>query len=236
MHAQELRHWWFRGRRRLLVDLLRGVAGARAGSLRILDYGCGTGGNSLAYTSLGTVIGIEPDGVAVRLANQRGGAEYCRTTGTRLPFRQGSFDVVVASDVLEHIEDDVEAVSEIARVLRLGGAAIISVPAHQWLFSEHDVALHHFRRYSKAAIRNVLERSGLVVRRLSYWNAALFPVLCVHRLLGNRRRTNQPQSDTVSAPWLLNEALGALLAVESSVVRRIGLPWGVSLVALAERR
>ena len=236
MHAQELRHWWFRGRRRLLVDLLRGVAGARAGSLRILDYGCGTGGNILAYTSLGTVVGIEPDGVAVRLANQRGGAEYCRTTGTRLPFRQGSFDAVVASDVLEHIEDDAEAVSEITRVLRPGGAAIISVPAHQWLFSEHDTALHHFRRYSKSAIRDLLERSGLRVSRLSYWNAALFPAVCAHRLLGKWRRANQPHSDTVSAPWLLNETLAGLLTIESAVTHRIGLPWGVSLVAVAERR
>ena len=236
MHALELRHWWFRGRRRLLVNLLKGAAGVQAGSLRILDYGCGTGGNALAYASLGTVVGAEPDSAAVRLAHIRGGASYCRTGGTQLPFRENSFDVVMASDVLEHIEQDREAVSEIARVLRPGGAAIISVPAHQWLFSEHDTTLHHFRRYSKSAIRDLLERSGLRVRRLSYWNAALFPAVCAHRLLGKWRRANQPHSDTVSAPWLLNETLAGLLTIESAVAHRIGLPWGVSLVAVAERR
>jgi len=235
MHALELHHWWFRGRRRLLVDLLRGAAGARAGSLRILDYGCGTGGNTSAYASLGVVVGVEPDSAAVRLARERGGARYCRTAGTQLPFRQGAFDAVMASDVLEHIEDDFEAVSEIARVLRPGGTAIISVPAHQWLFSEHDAALHHFRRYSKAAIRNVLERGGLRIRRLSYWNAALFPAICLHRLLVKPRRGHEPRSDTSSSPWLINEALAALLAAEAAVLRHAPLPWGVSLVGVAER-
>jgi SAM-dependent methyltransferase len=236
MHALELRHWWFRGRRQLLVNLLRGAAGAQAGSLRILDYGCGTGGNTLAYSSLGAVVGVEPDSAAVRLAHERGGARYCRTGGTQLPFREGSFDFVMASDVLEHIEHDREAVAEIGRVLRPGGAAILSVPAHQWLFSEHDTALYHFRRYSKSALRNLLEATGLRVRRLSYWNAALFPAVCVHRLLGKWRRANQPHSDTISAPWLLNETLAGLLTIESAIAHRIGLPCGVSLVAVAERR
>jgi SAM-dependent methyltransferase len=235
MHAQELRHWWFRGRRRVLVDLLRGVVGLRAGSFSILDYGCGTGGNISGYAQLGAVVGIEPDATAVRLARARGGAEYCRTTGTELPFRQGAFDVVMASDVLEHIEDDLAAVSEIARVLRPGGAAIISVPAHQWLFSAHDAALHHFRRYSKAALRDVLERGGLKIRRLSYWNAALFPAICLHRLVGKRRSGQKPRSDTTSAPWLINEALAMLLAAEAAVLRHAPLPWGLSLVGVAER-
>jgi SAM-dependent methyltransferase len=235
MHAHELSHWWFRGRRRVLVDLLRGVAGLRAGSLRILDYGCGTGGNTSEYASLGAVVGIEPDAAAVRLARARGGAQYCRTNGTQLPFRQGAFDAVVASDVLEHIEDDRAAASEIARVLRPGGAAIISVPAHQWLFSEHDAALHHFRRYSKASLRDVLERGGLRIRRLSYWDATLFPAICLHRILGKRRRLHPPRSDTSSAPWLLNEALVGLLAVEAALLRHAPLPWGSSLLGVAER-
>jgi SAM-dependent methyltransferase len=235
MHSLELRHWWFRGRRRVLVDLLWEAAGPRAGSLRILDYGCGTGGNTQAYAALGTVIGMEPDATAVRLAGDRGGARYCRASGIQLPFRQGAFDTVVASDVLEHIADDVAAISEIARVMRPGGTAVISVPAHQWLFSAHDAALHHFRRYSKVGLRDLLERGGLKVRRLSYWNAALFPAICLHRLLVRPRRGHELRSDTRSSPWLINEALAALLAVEAAVLRRAPLPWGLSLVGVAER-
>jgi len=235
MHALELRHWWFRGRRRVLGTLLRTVAGPRSGTLRILDYGCGTGGNTRSYTSFGGVIGIEPNAAAVRLAAARGEGHFCRASGTWLPFGPGTFDAVVASDVLEHIEDDLTAVSEIARVLRPGAAAIISVPAHQWLFSEHDAALHHFRRYSKAGLRDLLERGGLRVRRLSYWNAALFPAICLHRLLLKPRRGKEPRSDTSSSPWLINEALAALLAAEAAVLRHAPLPWGVSLVGVAER-
>lgn len=235
MHALELRHWWFRGRRRVLIDLLRTASAPGGGLLRILDYGCGTGGNTSAYASLGPVVGIEPDAPAVRLAQARGGAQYCRSSGTQLPFRPGVFDAVVASDVLEHIEDDFAAVSEIARVLRPGGAAIVSVPAHQWLFSEHDTALHHFRRYSKTALRDLLERTGLRIRRLSYWNATLFPAICLHRLLVKPRRGHEPRSDTSSSPWLINEVLVALLAVEAAILRHAPLPWGVSLVAVAER-
>lgn len=235
MHAQELHHWWFRGRRRVLVDLLKGVARSGAGPLRILDYGCGTGGNTAAYTPLGAVVGIEPDLGAVRLARERGQAQFCRGSGTQLPFRTATFDAVVASDVLEHIEDDVAAVSEIARVLRPSGAVIISVPAHQWLFSEHDAALHHFRRYSKAVLRDVLGRSGFRIRRLSYWNATLFPAICLHRRFIRARPGPEPRSDTTSSPWLINETLARLLEVEAAVLRHAPLPWGVSLVAVAER-
>src|SRR5215210_6695299 len=145
MHAHELQHWWFRSRRRILLDLLR--RHAPTAHPLILDYGCGTGGNSSSYAAFGSVYGIEPDAGAVRLAARRGGAVLCRASGTELPFRPASFDVVLASDVLEHIDDDAGAAREISRVLRPGGVFIFSVPAHPWLFGPHDAALFHRRRY-----------------------------------------------------------------------------------------
>ncbi len=236
MHAEELRHWWFRGRRRVLVDMLRPALRSQGISPRILDYGCGTGGNTSAYASFGGVVGIEPDPAAIRLAYRRGQAHYCRSNGTDLPFRRASFDAVLASDVLEHIEHDVEAVSEIARVLKPGGVAVVSVPAHQWLFSRHDVALHHFRRYSKAGLRELLENGGLRIRRLSYWNATLFPAISLHRMLEKSRPVRRPHSDTTtSPPWLINEPLAGLLTAEARILRHVTLPWGVSLIAVGER-
>jgi SAM-dependent methyltransferase len=236
MHAQELRHWWFRGRRRVLVNLLRQALRSRADLPRILDYGCGTGGNTPVYASLGRVVGIEPDAAAIRLAHTRGQAQYCRSNGTDLPFRPAVFDAVLASDVLEHIEDDHDAMSEIARVLRPGGVVIVTVPAHQWLFSRHDAALHHCRRYSKARLRRLVQGGGLRVRRLSYWNAILFPGICLHRLVEKSRPARGPQSDTrASAPWLINEALAGLLAAEAGILRHAPLPWGLSLIAVGER-
>jgi SAM-dependent methyltransferase len=235
MHALELTHWWFRGRRRVLIDMLRNSTDPGGDIPRILDLGCGTGGNTSAYAALGSVVGIEPDAAAIRLANARGGAQYCRGHGPQLPFRSEVFDAVVASDVLEHIEDDTAAASEIARVMRRGGRVIISVPAHQWLFSEHDAALRHFRRYSKAAMRHLLEQNGLRVLRLTYWNAALFPAICLRRLSGKRRAENGARSDLRRSPWLINESLAALLAIEATILRYTSLPWGVSLIALAKR-
>jgi SAM-dependent methyltransferase len=235
MHDLELNHWWFRSRRRILLDLVGQLAGAQPGLLRILDVGCGTGGNTGAYASFGWVIGIEPDSTAARLAQRRGGAVYCRSSAGRLPFRNQTFDVAVASDVIEHIEDDAGAVAEIARVLRRGGSAVFTVPAHPWLFSEHDAALHHFRRYSRAALKEVLLENGLRLRKISYWNTSLFPVFCLYRLLHRRLGSASPQSDTTPAPRLINEVLTGLLGAEAAILRRGSLPWGLSLLSVAER-
>ena len=234
MHLVERTHWWFRGRRRLLVSFLARVGGARAGALRILDYGCGTGGNTTSYGQFGSVTGVEPDPHAVRLAQARGGGSYCRADGVRLPFRNGTFDVVIASDVLEHIEDDSGAMAEMARVLRPGGSMIICVPAHQWLFSYHDAALQHFRRYSKATLGSLLGRERLRIRRLSYWNTTLFPLLSLYRLLQQQRPRPLPRSDTRLPPGLINQALAVLLSAEAALVRHVRLPWGLSLVVVAE--
>jgi SAM-dependent methyltransferase len=235
MHALETRHWWFRGRRRVLLDSLRMVTGGSAAIPRILDYGCGTGGNTGVYATLGEVVGIEPDRGALALAGARGGARYCRATGTQLPFRPAIFDAVVGSDVLEHIEDDHTAVTEVVRVLKPGGAFIFSVPAHPWLFSEHDAALMHFRRYTRSVLRQLLEGCGLEIRRLSYWNATLFPMVCLHRTLGRIRPSLQAHSDTRPTPGFVNEPLAWLLGLEAAVLRHVSLPWGVSLVGIAQR-
>jgi SAM-dependent methyltransferase len=142
---------------------------------------------------------------------------------------------VVASDVLEHIEDDRTAIAEVVRVLKPGGAFIFSVPAHPWLFSEHDSALLHFRRYTRVALRLLLEGGGLTIQRLSYWNTTLFPLVCLHRLLGPKQDGPQAQSDTKPTPWIINASLASLLTAEAAVLRHVSLPWGVSLVGIAQR-
>jgi SAM-dependent methyltransferase len=235
MHAHELRHWWFRGRRRVLVDLLRRHAAEQEGHVRILDYGCGTGGNLPSYQTFGSVYGVEPDLRAVQLAARRGGPVLSRASGTDLPFRPASFDVVVASDVLEHIDDDAGAVGEIARVLRPGGAFIFSVPAHPWLFGPHDAALFHRRRYVERGLRSLVEGTGLRIGRLSYWNSTLFPLYCAHRLLGRFRGSPSGHSDVHALPGLANELLTGILVVEAALLRRFRLPWGLSLVGVAQR-
>ena len=235
MYTQELRHWWFRGRRRVLVDLLGHYAAGHDGSLRILDFGCGTGGNLRSYAPFGSVFGVEPDRRAVQFAASRGSSTLCRGSGTELPFASSSFDLVIASDVLEHIEEDAKAVSEIARVLRSGGAFIFSVPAHPWLFGPHDRALFHHRRYVEEDLRRLMESRGLHIARLSYWNSVLFPLVATVRLLRRSQTDRSTRSEVQVPPSLINEFLATLLVVEAALLRRVRLPWGLSLVGVAQR-
>jgi SAM-dependent methyltransferase len=234
MHELEMGHWWFCGRRQVLIDLLMRHL-PLASRPRLLDLGCGTGGNIGALARLGDVIGIEPDPSAVALARTRGGAVFCRATGTALPFAAGSFDGVIASDVLEHIGEDVSAVAEISRVLRPGGLLVFSVPAHPWLFAHHDAALLHHRRYTRQSIQRVIRRGGLTIRWLSFWNTILFPIVCAYRLIGKLRGDTGVQSDIRTTPRLLNETLASVLHAEARVLRHTRLPWGVSLVGVATR-
>jgi len=234
MHAQELHHWWFRGRRMVLNDLLARHPVSAEGGSRILDFGCGTGGNVATAGAIGDVVGIEPDRGALELARGRGGALFCRAVGTALPFADGTFDVVLASDVLEHIENDALAAAEIHRVLRRGGHLVFSVPAHSWLFAQHDVALRHYRRYTPAGIRGVLQGVGLSVSWMSYWNTTLFPGVVVARF-ARRLRGAAVRSDIRDVPHWLNRALTGILGLEARALRSVRLPWGVSLVGIASR-
>jgi len=242
MHEQELVHWWFRGRRALLERLL--VRHLPPGPERptILDFGCGTGGNTIGYAAFGAVTGIEPDRNALRFAashparRDRHSIAYCRAVGTALPLRGASFDAVIASDVLEHIADDGAATREVARVLRPGGVFVFSVPAHPWLWSGHDEALWHQRRYRRAELLRLMISAGLEVRWLSYWNAILFPAIALRRVLRPAsRRGAAARSDAALPPALVNMVLTGLLHAEAKLLDWIRFPFGVSLVGVAVR-
>jgi len=235
MHAREMSHWWFRGRRRVLLNLLRRATAGSARS-RILDFGSGTGGNTDAYARVGRVVGVEPNAGAIDLAKARGTALYCRASGTELPFAASSFDVVMASDVLEHIGDDVGAVREIGRVLKPGGALVFSVPAHPWLFTAHDKALWHHRRYTRPTLRQLLTEGGLDDAWVSYWNTMLFPVVCTWRFLGRLVGRDASRSDLDATPDAINGPLAGLLAVEAALLQHVRMPWGLSFVGIARRR
>jgi SAM-dependent methyltransferase len=243
MHDQEMVHWWFCGRRVLLRELVERHLRSREGfALRLLDLGCGTGGNSATYTEFGSVVGVEPDASALRFAQARLGTHqpgrslvYCRAVGTRLPLARESFDAVIASDVLEHIADDRAAVAEVVRVLRPGGVFVFSVPAHPWLWSTHDEVLWHQRRYRRAELEKLIVEAGLELRWLTYWNAVLFPVVAMHRALDRWSRNEVPTSDTTLPGPAVNRVLFGILVAEAAALRYVRFPMGVSLVGVAFR-
>ena len=227
MYEEEERHWWFRGRRALIWALLHHAA--LAPSPRLLDAGCGTGRNLVEFGVLGPATGVDPSAEAVAFCHQRG-LDDVRCAGLEsLPFAPGAFDLVLACDVLEHIEDDTGALRELRRVTSDGGSLIVTVPAYQWMWTQHDVQLHHVRRYSRAVLGARVAASGWTVACATYFNSILFPVVAAARLVtGSSSRRGRTDLDRT--PAALNRLLEVPMRLEAAVVRRgATFPAGVSL-------
>ena len=232
MAAHDSTHWWYRARRDILADYMTREARLPANA-RILEIGCGTGHNLPMLAAFGTVDAIEIDPAARAIASQRLG----RPVGDApLPALDGvpsaAYDLIAVLDVVEHIADDVAALKAMATRLRPGGAILITVPAHRWMWSAHDVVNHHYRRYSKATLRAALTAAGLRPRKLGYFNSLLFPLAAAARVAG--RLTGRDDSDDSPPPAPLNALFERIFALERHLVGRVPLTPGVSIVTLAE--
>ena len=225
-------HWWFDARRRIVSALIERQAPLRPGA-RILEVGAGTGSNLPMLQRYGTVEAIEPDDGARALASRRGGFELW---GGLLPdgvaLEDGRYDLIVLLDVLEHIPDDAGTLKVLARKLAPGGRLLLTVPATPWLWSAHDVAHHHQRRYTAATLRAVIGGNGFRLRHMSHFNSILFPAIVGARAVG--KLTGREGGDDAMPPKPLNTLLGGLFAAERHWVTRASLPFGVSLLAVAE--
>lgn len=237
MFALEDRYWWFVGRRAIVRRLLERFLLTRDSSPRMLDLGCGTGANLVLFAEFGRVVGLDLGAEALRLAATRGtGAGLTEGVATRLPFVAGCFEVVACLDVLEHLDDEAGALREMRRVLRPGGTLLLSVPAYPWLWSEHDEALGHCRRYTHATLMRALAHAGLQPVHCSF--AICLPLLPVaalrilQQLIRSRRRS--ARTAHLRLPAVLNRLLIRYLTLEARVVSRGRLPFGVSLIALAQ--
>lgn len=230
MHAVETSHFWFVGTRRVVMSTLRKALGGAVAGARVLDVGCGTGYTLTCLPEGVRAVGLDLSRASATFAKERApSATIVRAKAGELPFADASFDAVLALDVLEHLDDDLGAAREIARVLRPGAPAVIAVPAMQFLWSDHDVALDHKRRYRLSEIVSVLERAGLRVEVSTYYNTLLFPLIALATLMGRRGEGVQ----TPAAP--LNSLLTSILGAERFLVPRFRLPVGVSCLVVARR-
>jgi len=156
--------------------------------------------------------------------------------GEALPFAEGTFGLCTFFDVLEHIEDEDSFLKELRRVLQPGGRIFLSVPAYRFLWSDHDVSLHHFRRYERQGLVDVLTRNGFEIVRVTYAMATIFPLVAGFRLLSKLRpRKGDAKTSYVETPDLPNRILTRLLSSEGAWLKRADLPFGTSLFALARR-
>ena len=229
-------HWWFVARRRILAAVLRRRLGpAGDANRRILDVGCGTGANLEMLDRFGRVIGVDMESGAVELCRERGW-DVRQSEGARLPFGDGEFDLVTLLDVIEHVADDREILGEARRVLAPGGSIVVTVPAYQWMWGAQDEISHHHRRYTRRRLIEAFDRSGLRLVRATYFNAILFAPIAAIRLL--RRLVpgpSAPRSDFEDTPpGRVNALLTRAFTWEASIVPRVQLPFGVSLLAVVE--
>jgi len=231
MAELDQRHWWYRARRDILADLIRRVVDPPAGA-SILEVGCGTGHNFDMLGRFGHVDAIELDEDSRSLAEQRLGRAIATSPLPELagvPDRH--YDLIAALDVIEHIDEDAAAVAAIAGKLKPGGKFIMTVPAHPWMWSAHDAVNHHKRRYSKRALRQLIQGSPLRLDKIGYFNSLLFPVAIAERLASKLRGKNT--GDLALPPAPLNAALERVFAAERHLVGRVPLPPGLSLFAVA---
>ncbi len=223
-------HWWYRARRNILSDLIQRRIELPADA-RILEIGCGTGHNVLMLQHFGEVDAIEIDEAAREIASRRLG----KTVGSApLPDLAGvedaGYDLIAILDVLEHVEADEQALASMARKLKPGGRILLTVPAHPWMWSAHDVVNHHQRRYTRKSLKDVIARSGLKLEMISYFNSLLFPLAAGARLAG--RIAGRKDSDDKLPPRPLNRLFEALFNLERHALGRVPFPPGVSLVAI----
>jgi SAM-dependent methyltransferase len=232
MYKIETTHWWSAGRRRIVQDNMDALT---PGTGKILDVGCGTGIILETFKNYGCVVGIDNSEHALKFCKLRGQLRLIQADiETQLPFKQDMFDTVFAFDVLEHLSDDAHVLNELYKVCKKGSHVIITVPAYQFMWSKHDESLHHKRRYSKKALRKAVQDAGFTLKKLSYFNTILFPLILAFRVSHIFRK--EVKSDFyLPIPSFINWILLLIFSMEKYLLRKISLPFGLSLICIAKK-
>lgn len=238
-HEVEDRHWWYRGRRRVIHEAL-GALHLPLG-IEILDAGCGSGRNMVELQRYGSVRGVELADASVARARAREVGEVVQGTLDAIPFPDDTFDLAVTLDVLEHLEDDRRALRELRRTVKPGGTLLVTVPAYPWLWSEHDVVNHHHRRYTRKALELAAHEAGWQTFSTTHFNGVLLPAAALHRGLARLRGAgagagtngDRAVSDLERTPGRLNTLLERPLKLEArAIARGRRIPAGLSLLAV----
>ncbi len=232
-HRVEDQHWWYRGRRIVLEGVIAGLG--LPADARILDAGCGSGRNMIDLSRHGTVTGVELSEPSVEIARARNCGEVIAGSVLEMPFEDGTFDLAVSLDVIEHLEDDVSALRELRRTVAPGGALLVTVPAYQWLWSGHDEINHHHRRYTRSTLESAAQQAGWRAVRTTHFNSLLLPAAILLRILDRfaTNKTTESSLDLWVPPDPLNWLLERPLVLESALISRGGrIPAGLSLLAV----
>lgn len=236
LHRVEQTHWWFHARRQIVWRLVqRYTGGGLNRRLRICELGCGTGGNLAGVANRHDVVGVEcsPEGLAYARRQLGNRVRYGRLPD-EIDLAPESFDVVLMTDVLEHIEDDAASAERALGLLRPGGIVVATVPAYQWLYSPRDAHHHHYRRYSKRRFAALWRGPDVRPMLLSHYNTLLFPPAAAVRLVSKIAKRSKP-GDLLLPPRAINNLLARVMGSEVNALGRLPLPFGLSLVAVVRK-
>ena len=236
MDEVEGSHWWFVGRRAILESFLGSICSklmAQDSALSILDVGCGTGANLEMLAQFGEAEGVDVSDDALEFCRQKG-LKVQKGLAETLPYRDESFDLTTALDVVEHLDDDIAGLKEMYRVTKVGGYSLVFVPAFMWLWGVQDDISNHRIRYTKKQIVDRLQKAGYTVERATYANFTFFaPILGGRTLM--KLTGIKPESENNITVSGLNGPLGKLFAAERFWLKHFGFPLGVSVVIVARK-
>ena len=238
MRRVEESHWWFAGRRKIIRSFVERVVGKlraeQDNPVRILDVGCGTGANLEMLSEFGNAEGVDVSAEALAFCRDRGLDKVKPGAAEALPYGDESVDLVTGLDVVEHLDDDVAGLQEMKRVLRVGGRAVIFVPAFMFLWGVQDDISHHRRRYTMKDLKQLVSGAGLEIERASYVNITFFTPILLGRLF-MRATGIRPESENNITVGFLNGVLGKFFGLETVPLRWVNFPFGVSIICVAKK-
>jgi SAM-dependent methyltransferase len=229
----EKEHFYYLAKQYLIEKLLKKFCPK---GLQILALGCGTGKEAKILSQFGQVTGLDGSKEAIKMCSKRNFEKLILyEIKDKLPFKNNSFDLVCAFDVLEHLQYDQLIIKEIRRILKRGGLFFFTVPAYQFLYSSHDRALQHQRRYNKKHILKLLNNDFIVIK-ISFFNALLFPLLAVYRLIKKLSKNTSQTDIALKIPPFINQLFLFILKKEADLICRFSLPFGLTLVGLVKKK
>jgi len=237
MYHLEDEHWWYQAMHGLIFSTLTRFHETQGRpTWRILDGGCGTGAITSQLRQFGQVTAVDLSNLALHFSQQRGlQNQLTQASITALPVPANCFDLVVSIDVMCSVPDDWQALAEFQRVLKPGGLLLLNLPALRWLKGQHDQAVHILHRYTPKRLKKQLVEQGFYIKKMSFANSLLFPLVAPYRLATNWLPTdnNCPRSDVFMPPQLVNNVLAWLMKLESRLIPYFNLPIGMSLFVAA---
>lgn len=230
-------HWWFASRRKIIDFFMRDIVSGYKDVPRILDIGCSVGITLELFKQYGWICGVDFYEEALNFCYLKKDARFIRTDASNLPFLSESYEIIVALDLLEHLQDDKITLGEFNRVLKEDGFLIISVPAYMMLWGRLDDLANHFRRYRLKELKEKISKKGFNVKKISYINCFLFPLILISRLAERLFAKQLPTALDLKIPAkIINRILKKIFSSEANIVGKVSFPFGSSIICIAQKK